>query len=408
MPPRRKRARRKPLRHGSTPCVASILTTTATHSGPRWPTRENVAASRRSRRRAADRPRRGCGDDPRRPQTRRRHRTGRIAHGTRGGQCLRRGRYRRALRRRRGGAGGRRRAHERHPRARPAGVDAAERAAQVECCARCCWRWSRISAWCCSSSRSRPRRCASYAAGRTRPARQVAREMLELYAPLANRLGVWRTEVGTRGPVRPRPGAGDLQENRRDARRAPPRARAVHRGRRSRVLRASWERRASTPKSRAAEAHLQHLEQDAAQGRRVSTSSTTSAPCASSSTTSRTATRRSASCITCGRRSRGNSTTTSRSPRRNDYRSLHTAVLGPEGKPLEVQIRTREMHQHAELGVAAHWRYKEGGRAGRARPSFDEKIAWLRQLLTWKDEVADVPTGSTHSSRRRFTKRFTC
>ncbi|MBC8023759.1 MAG: bifunctional (p)ppGpp synthetase/guanosine-3',5'-bis(diphosphate) 3'-pyrophosphohydrolase, partial [Burkholderiales bacterium] len=72
------------------------------------------------------------------------------------------------------------------------------------------------------------------------------------------------------------------------------------------------------------------------------------------------------------------------SPKGNDYRSLHTAVVGPEGKTLEVQIRTDEMHQHSEHGVAAHWRYKEGGRADKA---FDAKIAWLRQVLSWKQEV---------------------
>jgi len=65
-------------------------------------------------------------------------------------------------------------------------------------------------------------------------------------------------------------------------------------------------------------------------------------------------------------------------PKGNNYRSLHTAVTGPQGKTLEVQIRTFEMHEHAELGVAAHWRYKEGG-AGDAE--FERKIAWMRQLL---------------------------
>lgn len=74
-------------------------------------------------------------------------------------------------------------------------------------------------------------------------------------------------------------------------------------------------------------------------------------------------------------------------PKSNNYRSLHTAVIGPRGLALEVQIRTREMHRHSELGVAAHWRYKEG-----VKPDtrFDEKIAWLRQILEWKEDLADT------------------
>ncbi|MDQ3617145.1 MAG: bifunctional (p)ppGpp synthetase/guanosine-3',5'-bis(diphosphate) 3'-pyrophosphohydrolase [Pseudomonadota bacterium] len=75
-------------------------------------------------------------------------------------------------------------------------------------------------------------------------------------------------------------------------------------------------------------------------------------------------------------------------PKRNDYRSLHTAVIGPEGKTLEVQIRTHDMHRQAELGVAAHWRYKEGvSKEGTSREgsggdaAFDRKIAWMRKLL---------------------------
>lgn len=73
-------------------------------------------------------------------------------------------------------------------------------------------------------------------------------------------------------------------------------------------------------------------------------------------------------------------------PKGNDYRSLHTAVIGPEGKSLEVQIRTHHMHEHAELGVAAHWRYKEGGGAG---ADFERKIQWMRQLLDGRDEAHD-------------------
>ncbi len=75
-------------------------------------------------------------------------------------------------------------------------------------------------------------------------------------------------------------------------------------------------------------------------------------------------------------------------PKENHYQSIHTAVIGPEGKTLEVQIRTHEMHRHAELGVAAHWVYKEGGGARDA--AFEQKIAWLRQLLEWKDESRDA------------------
>jgi GTP pyrophosphokinase len=73
-------------------------------------------------------------------------------------------------------------------------------------------------------------------------------------------------------------------------------------------------------------------------------------------------------------------------PKGNDYRSLHTAVVGPEDKTLEVQIRTHEMHAHAELGVAAHWRYKEGGAADAA---FERKVAAMRALLETRGEADD-------------------
>ncbi len=82
-------------------------------------------------------------------------------------------------------------------------------------------------------------------------------------------------------------------------------------------------------------------------------------------------------------------------PKGNYYRSLHTAVRCPDGRSLEVQIRTWDMHKHAELGVAAHWRYKEGTKRN-AEDNYDEKIAWLRQLLTWKDEVADSSDWVAH------------
>src|SRR5262249_4750531 len=109
-------------------------------------------------------------------------------------------------------------------------------------------------------------------------------------------------------------------------------------------------------------------------------------------------------------------------PKGNFYRSIHTAVIGPQGKSVEVQIRTREMHEHAELGVAAHWTYKEGGsRAAK----YERKIEWVRKplephessgteedrdflesmrtelfedrvyALTPKGEVVDLPSGAT-------------
>ncbi|MDK9726315.1 MAG: bifunctional (p)ppGpp synthetase/guanosine-3',5'-bis(diphosphate) 3'-pyrophosphohydrolase [Sterolibacteriaceae bacterium MAG5] len=76
-------------------------------------------------------------------------------------------------------------------------------------------------------------------------------------------------------------------------------------------------------------------------------------------------------------------------PKGNYYRSLHTAVMADDGRALEVQIRTHEMHRHAELGVAAHWRYKEAGAPAKADGAYDDKIAWLRQLLSWRDEITD-------------------
>lgn len=74
-------------------------------------------------------------------------------------------------------------------------------------------------------------------------------------------------------------------------------------------------------------------------------------------------------------------------PKPNGYQSIHTVVLGPEGKSVEIQIRTQQMHDDAELGVAAHWRYKEGSANSRSG-GFDEKINWLRKLLQWQEDVS--------------------
>jgi GTP pyrophosphokinase len=78
-------------------------------------------------------------------------------------------------------------------------------------------------------------------------------------------------------------------------------------------------------------------------------------------------------------------------PKDNQYRSLHTAVIGPEGRPLEIQIRSHDMHRHAELGVASHWRYKEGGHYD---PALETRIGWMRQLLS--------PGGSDEDFIERF------
>ncbi|MBF6604238.1 MAG: bifunctional (p)ppGpp synthetase/guanosine-3',5'-bis(diphosphate) 3'-pyrophosphohydrolase [Chloroflexi bacterium] len=74
-------------------------------------------------------------------------------------------------------------------------------------------------------------------------------------------------------------------------------------------------------------------------------------------------------------------------PKNNLYQSLHTAVIALDGKPLEIQIRTHQMHQVGEVGIAAHWRYKEGSRSDR---EYDAKLAWLRQLMDWQRDVSDA------------------
>lgn len=77
-------------------------------------------------------------------------------------------------------------------------------------------------------------------------------------------------------------------------------------------------------------------------------------------------------------------------PKANNYQSLHTCVIGPENRIVEIQIRTFAMHDHAEYGIAAHWRYKEfGEKGGENSPEFAEKVAWLRQILDWREELTD-------------------
>ncbi|MFL6671903.1 MAG: RelA/SpoT family protein [Massilia sp.] len=91
-------------------------------------------------------------------------------------------------------------------------------------------------------------------------------------------------------------------------------------------------------------------------------------------------------------------------PKPNGYQSLHTVVTAEDGRPLEVQVRTQEMHNFAEYGVAAHWRYKEEGSSNFKGQKYDEKIAWLRQLLAWKSDVADAVAGEENLQREWVEK----
>jgi GTP pyrophosphokinase len=91
-------------------------------------------------------------------------------------------------------------------------------------------------------------------------------------------------------------------------------------------------------------------------------------------------------------------------PKPNGYRSLHTVVMAEDNRPLEVQIRTQEMHNFAEYGIAAHWRYKEEGGSNFKSQQYDEKIAWLRQLLAWKTDVSDAVSGQEELQREWVEK----
>ena len=219
----------------------------------------------------------------------------------------------------------------------------------------------------------------------------AAREVLDLFAPLANRLGVWQLkweleDLSLRAlePEAYKTIAALLDERRLDRQRYIEDVIAILRARARGGRRARGDHRP-------AEAHLQHLAQDAPQAVGHRQRCTTSAPCGSCVDDVK-------DCYAALGSVHHLWTPLPREfddyiakPKANDYRSLHTAVIGPEGKPLEVQIRTREMHQHSEYGVAAHWRYKEGAQKGvRRDPAFEDRIAWLRQVLDWKDAVADA------------------
>ncbi len=89
-------------------------------------------------------------------------------------------------------------------------------------------------------------------------------------------------------------------------------------------------------------------------------------------------------------------------PKPNGYQSLHTAVVGPKNRNVEIQVRTHKMHEESELGVAAHWVYKEGG--GK-RSSYDQKIAWLRQIIEWQKEVSHSDEDELKEKQKQFEDR---
>jgi GTP pyrophosphokinase len=89
-------------------------------------------------------------------------------------------------------------------------------------------------------------------------------------------------------------------------------------------------------------------------------------------------------------------------PKHNNYRSLHTAVVGPNKRNLEVQIRTHEMHRSAELGIAAHWRYKEQARRD---VEFENKLLWLRSLMDWEEDLADASAFVAELQRTELSER---
>lgn len=76
-------------------------------------------------------------------------------------------------------------------------------------------------------------------------------------------------------------------------------------------------------------------------------------------------------------------------PKQNMYQSLHTTLIGPNGQPFEIQIRTFDMHRTAEYGIAAHWKYKEDPNAKNVEDSEEAKLTWLRQILEWQTDMSD-------------------
>ena len=215
--------------------------------------------------------------------------------------------------------------------------------------------------------------------------RRVAQETMEIYAPLANRLGIWELKWQLEDLSFRHLEPDEVPRDRRQGRQPPRRAREVHPAR----------HRGAARRAR----NARHPGRPVRAGRSTSTAST--ARCSGAASTSIRSTtswpcacwcRRIPDCYSAlgvihsiWRPLPGQFDDYIANPKESLYQSLHTTVLAVDGKPLEIQIRTHEMHQVAEYGVAAHWRYKEGLRQDQ---KFDAKVAWLRQLMDWQKDVA--------------------
>ena len=210
---------------------------------------------------------------------------------------------------------------------------------------------------------------------------------MEIYAPLANRLGIWQVKSELEDlAFRYLEPEAYQQITKSLAEREPDRAAYIDRVI-DRAARRRCARRASRPRSPAAASTSTRSTARCSRSSAPSTRSTTSSACASSSRASKDCYGALGVVHSMWHPIPGEFDDYIATPKESMYQSLHTAVIGPEGHALEIQIRTREMHQVAEYGVAAHWRYKEGGRRA---TRLEAKVAWLRQLMEWRDEVADA------------------
>ncbi len=217
---------------------------------------------------------------------------------------------------------------------------------------------------------------------------RISRETLDIYAPLAHRLGIWQFKAELEDlafaqldPDRYRTVEAKLRSRREQ--------RAVLSATSARSWSGSWRPSASAPRSKAAPRTSTASTTRCGASRRTSTRSTTSWRCACLVDSVK-------DCYTAlgvvhhlWKPIPGRFKDYIAMPKGNGYQSLHTTMISHTGEPVEVQIRTVEMHHTAEYGVAAHWHYKAGG-AQQVR--FDERYGWLRLLMDWQKELTDAET----------------